>query len=259
MMSRDQALFLYGFDVTAFNRYIPFKRTLLGTELLATLNIGNYSCTEFMAEAKRAMEVADPLNTYTITLNRTVLSNTQNRMSILTSGSYLDVLFGSSTSAANSTRDLMGFAHSDQTGATSYTGYQNAGTILLPEFATWDYLGPDDYVTNDGVKSVSAAGIKETLVFAQMRFIQGQWKYITDFSGRTQLTEWRAFMKYATRQLKFEFTPSINEDPDQFYQVTLESTPADGNGLAYKLVQQRGEGLYRFYDTGVLKFRVIPT
>lgn len=258
-MTRDIALFLYGFDVTAFNRYLPFKRTSLGSELLAVLEIRNYTATEFMAEVKRAMEVADPLNTYTVTLNRTIMSNRENRMTVVTSGSYLDLLFGTSSSAANSVRDLMGFAHSDYTGATSYTGYISAGTILIPEFATWDYLGPDQYATNDGVKSVSASGIKETLVFAQMYFIQGQWKYITNFGGRTQLTEWQNFLKYATRQLKFEFTPSLNEDSETFYQVTLESTPADSNGLGYKLSQQRGEGLFRFYDTGVLKFRVIPS
>jgi hypothetical protein len=153
----------------------------------------------------------------------------------------------------------MGFNHIDYTGGLSYTGDLTAGTILIPEFPTWDYLGPDDYVTNDGVKNVSASGIKETLVFAQMYFIQGQWKYITDFGGRTQLTEWRKFLKYATRQLKFEFTPSLQESAEVFYQVTLESTGADGNGMGYKLTQQRGEGLFRFYDTGQLKMRVIPT
>jgi hypothetical protein len=134
-----------------------------------------------------------------------------------------------------------------------------AGNVLIPEFATYDYLGPTHHFINDGVKNVSASGIKETLVFAQMQFIQGQWKYITNYNGRTQLDQWAAFMSYATRQLKFEFTPSINEDVELFYQVTLEKTADDQNGMAFKFKQQRGEGLYRFYDTGLLTMRLIPS
>ena len=259
MTGKDIALFLYGFDVDDNNKYINFRRVALGPELTAVLTPGNYTATEYMAEVKKQMQIVDPSNTYTVTLNRSINGFRENRMTVLTSGSYLDLLFGSGTNAANSPRDLMGFAHTDATGGTSYTGYISAGTILIPDFWTYDYLGPDLYAQNDGVKNVSAAGIKETLVFAQMYFIQGQWKYITNFNGSTQQTEWTNFLKYATRQLKFELTPSIYEDYDLFYQVTLESTPADGNGLAYKLTQMRGEGLYRFYDTGVMKFRVIPT
>lgn len=258
-MPKDIALFLYGFDVTAFNKYVNFKTSSMGAELTATLTVGNYTCTQFMAEIKRAMQAADPAHTYTVGLNRAVNSGLSNRMTISTSGTYLDILFLSGSNAANSIKILAGFDSANYTGSTSYTGSTNAGTILVPQFSTYDYNGPDNMVTNDGVKNVSATGIKETLVFAQMYFIQGQWKYITNFNGNTQLTEWQNFMKYATRQLQFEFTPSIYEATDTFYQVTLESTSSDSNGMGYQFKQQQGEGLYRFYDTGILKFRVIPT
>lgn len=258
MGPNERALFLYGFSVTNDNKYLDFRSQNLGPELTATLNPQNYTATEFMAEIKRAMEIADPSNIYTISLNRTVAGGTDNRMTVVTNGSYLDLLFQTGTHADNSPSVLMGFDHVDYTGGLSYTGSVTAGTILYPEFATFDYLGPDDYVSNDGVKNISAAGVKETLVFAQMFFIQGQWKYITNFNGRTQHTEWQNFLKYATKQLKFEFSPSINEDPDLFYQVTLETTSGDGNGMGFKFMQQRGEGLFRFYDTGIMKFRVIP-
>jgi len=253
------ALFLYGFDITQFNRFVNFKKVGGGAELTATLTIGNYTATSLMTELKKQMELIDGVNTYTWSINRSVNSGITNRVTVSTSGSYLSILFGTGTNAANSPFTMIGFAGSDLTGALTYTSISNCGTILIPEFPIQDYLPPDAYVNQDGSKNISAAGIKETLVFAQMQFIQGQWKWITNFSNRTQYTEWVSFLKYATKQLKFEFTPSIYESTDVFYQVTLETTAADNNGMGYKLTQMRGDGLYRFYDTGVMKFRVIPT
>lgn len=257
-MLKDRALFLYGFDINNNNKYINFKNAYSGNELTAVLRTGNYTCTEFLAEMKRAMEYVDGINTYTWAIDRTAASNTSNRISVTTNGSYLDILFGSGTNAANTPVSLIGFSPMDYVGTLSYTGYTNGGIILYPDFATYDYLSPDEIVKNDGSKNVSASGIKETLVFAQMRFFQGQWKYITDFNGNNQKTQFVQFLKYATRQLKFEFSPSVHEDPSVFYQCTLESTPADSNGLAYTLKQMLGDKLYRFYDTGVMTFRVNP-
>ena len=257
-MLKDRALFLYGFDITQFNRYINFKSAALGPELTATLDVGNYTCTQLLAHIASKMSTADGVNIYTLSIDRTINSGTENRIHIETNGSYLDVLFLSGTQADNSPRDLLGFGSVDLTGFTSYSSSAPGGTILLPDYPTWNYNGPDNMIVNDGVKNVSASGIKETLVFAQMRFIQGQWKYINNFKTNTQLTQWQTFLKYATRQLQFEFTPSINEDSEKFYQVTLESTAKDSNGLGYELQQMNGVGLYRFYDSGLLKFRVIP-
>lgn len=258
MYQTDRALFLYGFDVDNNSKYINFKNQAGGPVLTAVLNPGNYTGTGLLAELKRAMDLADGFYKYTWVMDRTILAGTSNRIRVTTTSTYLSILFGTGVSAPSSPRELIGFGYSDLTGATTYQGLSQAGTVLYPDFATWDYLGPDSFITNDGSKNVSASGVKETLVFAQMKFLQGQWKYITNLSGSTQLTQWQNFLKYSTRQLKFEFTPSVNEDPSVFYQVTLESTSSDSNGMGFKLNQQRGEMLYRFYDTGLLKMRVIP-
>lgn len=257
-MIKDRALFLYGFDITQDNRYLNFKNASLGAELTATLTIGNYTATEVLAEIKRAMELADGVQKYTWTIDRSVSGGLSNQISVSTDGSFLSILFGSGSNSASSVATMIGFTTSDYTGATSYTGAQ-AGTILYPDFAMWNYTNPDQYIMNDGSKNVSASGIKETLVFAQMKFAEAQWKYITDFGGSTQATEWSNFLKYATKQLKFEFTPSVGEDLNAFYKMTLESTPADSNGMSFKLNLMVGVGLYRFYDTGMLKFRVVPS
>lgn len=254
--AKDQALFLYGHDVNQFNNRIPFKISGGGSELIATLNEGNYTATEFMAEIVRALTTADGSNTYTVTLNRTVSANTENRMTVTTSGGYLDLLFGSGSTALSSPRILMGFDAVDYTGATSYTGTLTSGTILIPAYPTYNYHGPDVEKKSDGVKNVSAFGIKETLVFSQVGFFEGEWKWITDLDGSLQKTQWITFLEYATRQKKLEFTPSLTESAGTFYQCTLESTPEDSNGLAYKLKQMTGQGLWRVYMTGNYKFRV---
>lgn len=257
-MLKDVACFLYGFDINQNNRYIPFKNVTGGPELTATLNVGNYTGTQMMAELKRAMEFADGVYKWDWTIDRTISSGTSNQVTVISTAPQPQILFMTGATAPNSPFALLGFTATDLTGSSQYTSPNHCGTILIPEFPTWDYLGPDNMVTNDGSKNVSASGIKETLVFAQMFFAQGQWQYISNFNGRTQLTEWQSFMKYAIKQLQWEFTPSIYEDPEVFYQVTLESTPADSNGMGYKMNQMRGMGLYRFYDTGTLKFRLIP-
>lgn len=257
-MVKDIALFLYGFQITNSNRYIDFQNVSLGPVLQAVLNLGNYTATEFMAEIKRAMEFADGTNKYTLSLDRTISTNRDNRLHISTNGSFLSILFGSGTDAPSSPRDLMGFMHSDYTGSTTYAGSSTAGIILIPDFATYNYTGPDQKVESDGSKNVSANGIKETLVYAQVQFFQGEWKYITNFNGNTQRTQWEALLKYLIKQLKLEFTPSINEDPNTFFECTLESTPEDSNGMKYEMKLQVGEGLYRFYQTGLMKFRLNP-
>lgn len=258
-MQNDRALFLYGFDITYLNKYVNFKNAALGSELTAVLTEGNYTATGFAAELKKQLELTDGANTYTVGIDRTVDSGASNRLHVSTSGSFLSLLFYSGSNAGNSPASIMGYDVADYTGATSYSGSTNCGEILFPDFPTLDYLGPDNLIKNDGVKNVSASGIKETLVFSQMKFFQGQWKYIADFGASTQLTQWQNFLKYAIKQLKFEFTPSVYEETDTVYQCTLESTPEDGNGMGYRLQQMRGVGLYRFYDTGVMKFRVIPS
>ena len=257
MAQNDRALFLYGFDITTGNQYINFKTSAMGAVKTAIIPIGNYTCTELLFQVKKQMQLADGVNVYTVSVNRTVPNVKSNQVTISTNGAYLSILFGTGPNASNSVSTLIGFPTSDLTGSTSYTSGSPAGIILVPDFPMWDYLSPDNFVTNDMNKNVSAAGIKETLVFAQVLFTQAQWKYITNFNG-TQLTEWQAFMKYTVRQLKFEFTPSIYEDATKFYPVTLEKTSSGADGGAYKLNLMNKDGLYRFFETGVLDFRVIP-
>jgi len=254
----DRALFLYGFDVDGTNQFINFRAASMGPILTAVLNIGNYTATEYLAEIQRAMQVADPANTYTPFLDRTINSGKSNLLHLTTSGSYLDILFGTGPNAGNSPAATWGWNTTDFIGATTYVGYTNAGIILFPDFPMYNYQGPEDVITADGAKNVSAFGIKETLVFAQVQFVKAEWMWITDFGNNTQYTQWKQAMKYFIRQLKFELTPSINESTSNYFQVTLESTPANKDGMGYEMKLMNGMGLFRFYQTGAMQFRLNP-
>jgi hypothetical protein len=161
MALRNPSLFLYGFQVTPQNSSIDFRAVSLGPILQGTLNIGYYSLGSLLTELKRAMEAVDVSNIYTVTADRTISGGTQNRVTISTSGGYLDLLFNSGPRASSSVAPLIGFAATDRTGATSYAGSLSAGTVLVPNFIGYNYLSPDFSRKIFGSVNVSASGLKE--------------------------------------------------------------------------------------------------
>lgn len=90
------SLIRYGLSVTAFNSSMDFKNSSGGSQISATLKTGFYSLTGLMDEVVRSMNAADPLNNYGYTIDRSVNSGTENRVTITTSGVFLSLLFGKS-------------------------------------------------------------------------------------------------------------------------------------------------------------------
>lgn len=251
MALRSTSLFLYNLQVTTLNRSLDFRATSGGPILQATLNLGYYSLTDLMNEIIRALEAADPNHTYTVTANRTISGGTQNRVTISTSGTYLDLLFASGPRAASSVDSLIGFAHTDRTGSTSYTGTSSAGTVLQSTLYGYNYLSTDHMRKVFGALNVSASGQKEAIVFQIQKFIQVQFKYEPTVKFTN---EWVPFLTWAIQQRSFDFTPEVNS-PSVFYNVTLEKTGADGKGLAYTAKEMLPDFPF-LYDIGVLTFRL---
>jgi hypothetical protein len=245
-----QSVFLWGYEVTEFNSSIDFKSSATGAEFLATLTQGTYSATSLLQEVKRAMEAADPLHSFSATINRTVNSGTENRISIGTNGTYLDLLFLTGTRNASSADSLLGFNHADYTGATGYTGSVSSGTVLIPDYIGYNYLGPDFMRNVFGSLSVTAGGIKEAIVWQVQQFFQAEFKHEPQ---QKVIDEWMPFLVWAIQQRAFEFTPEIT-NPTVFYECTLESSPADGKGLGYIMQEQLPEMPF-LYRTGLMKFR----
>ena len=134
MALRSKSLFLYNYTITSLNRSLDFRAVALGPVLLAQLRIGDYSLTDLLIEIKRALEVADPLRTYTVTADRTFSGGTQNRVTIASSGLYLDLLFASGPRVGSSVAPIIGFAAVDRVGGVSYQGTSSTGTSLVTEY-----------------------------------------------------------------------------------------------------------------------------
>lgn len=245
-----KSLFLYGIEITAENESLDFRAVSLETPREATLRRGSYSLAELGEEIIRAMQEVDTSNEYTVSIDRTVSGGTQNRVTISTDGAFLELLFSSGPRAASTVAPVIGFPYTDQTGATSYQGTSTAGTSLVPDLVGYNYLGPEFDQRNFGAVNLSASGEKEAIVFQIQQFWQVQFKHI---SKTKWVDEWRALMGWLIQQRPLEFIPEIS-DPTTYYDGTMESTQADGRGVAFK-VREMLPQFPNTYDTGIMRFR----
>lgn len=251
MALRARSKFLYGYQITPQNAAIDFRGSSGGPILQATARVGYYSLTSLMLEVARAINLADPDHTYTLTADRTIAGGTENRITIASDGTYLDLLFASGPRASSSIRYLIGFAAVDRTGATSYVGNATTGTSMISTQIGYNYLGPQHSRKVFGAVNVSASGRKETVTFAIQQFCQVQFKH----EPETRIVgSWVPLLEWMIQQRLFEFTPEIS-NPGTFYEVTLERSGADGKGLAYGFREMLPQFPF-YYDLGLLMFRL---
>lgn len=252
MALTSQSTFLFGYEVNEFNSSIDFQAATGGPILTATLNFGAYSSDQLLAETKTALEAADPINNYTLTIDRTINSGTENRITFSTNGTFFELLWLSGPRNATSAHALYGFPQADYSGATAYTGNTTSGILLTPDYVAYNYLGPEFMRTVFGTVSITAGGIKEAIVWQVQQFFQAEFK----FEPQTKvIAEWQPFLEWAIQQKPFEFTPQITA-PTTYYGCTLETTGADGKGLGYVMSEQLPDFPFK-YKTGMMKFRRI--
>lgn len=250
MALKDKSLFLYGFQVTDNNSSLDFKAASLGPTLLATLRLGYYSLTSLAQEIIRAMQTADPSNTYSVSVNRNVNGGLENRITISTSGTFLSLLFFSGPRTGSTVAPLIGFNVADYTGFTTYTNAASSGTTLVTELRGYNYISVDEMQKVFGSVNVSASGNKETIVFQIQKFWQVEFKY--EPKTKTD-TSWKNLNAWMIQQRLFEFTPEISS-PTVFYEGTLESTGDDGKGLGITMKEMLPQYPNQ-YQTGNMKFR----
>jgi len=254
MALRNPSLMLYGFEITALNRYISFG-TSAGenpgsmTTRTATLTVGFYSLTTLATEVARALAASDSTHTYTVSVDRTIAGGLENRVTISTDYSYLAIYF--STGNPSNPGTLLGFGSVDLTGSTSYTGTATAGTALIPNQLGYNFLSPTAMQKNFGVLNISASGLKESIVFALQSFWQVQFKYIPESLLES---DWLPWVQWMIQQREFDFTPDIT-DPTTFYTGTLEDP---NQGLDFTFSEMLPNFPFN-YQTPIMKFRVRPT
>lgn len=248
-----KSAFYYGHTVTTENNAIDFNEG--GSELNATLNIGNYSLTEYAAEIKRALDAAGAL-TYTVTFNRTT------RIITISAGSNFALLTTSGTRAGTSAFSMAGFSGADKTGANSYAGSAGSGSEFLPMSRLDDYIPSSLWKgKQDGVVNRAASGRIQAVYFGDVKFFQmnivNQANDGTTRSGiitanASGLDQLVAFMDYAITKGKMEFMPDVSSR-STFYKIVLESTRQDKNGLEYQL--KKIAKAHGYYETDAMVMR----
>jgi len=252
MALQAKSLILYNISIDSTNQNLPFKAASLGSEKNAVLAVGSYSLSSLADAIAAAMNLADTANTYTVTIDRTVNSGQENRLTIATSGSFLSLLFSSGTTAPSSVRDLLSYGHSDLTGATSYQNSGSTGIALVTAWYGNNYQPPTVFQKNFGTVNVATDGTKEGITWTIQRFIGVEFKYEAQAGV---YANWDPLITWMIQQKPFEFTPEISS-PTTFYQVTLEKSSDDGKGLGFNMKEMLPDFPFMF-TTGPMTFRVI--
>lgn len=253
MALKAQSLFLYGYVVDVTNQYIDWKDSS-SNSFSATVPFGNYSLQDLCLAISVVMNASDPVHIYTVAATRTFSGGLQNRVTISTTDTGMDLLFGTGPHVSASIAPLIGFAAVDRTPNPTYTGTLTTGTALVTTMAGYNYSGPARDQKVFGSVSVSTSGRKEAIIFQIQQFVSVNFKYepeaIIDSS-------WQPFMVWAIQQKAFEFTPEYT-NPTVVYNVTLEQTPQNAQGLAFQMVEQISEFPF-VYTTGDIRMRIKTT
>ncbi len=260
MSLNTHSKFFYGWEVDATNRKLDFNEGV--GQLTASLRIGDYTLTEFCDEIARAMnDVADSY-IYTCSVDRDT-----RKISIEADGVF-SLLVTSGTHLGTSVFATAGFTGADKTGDDEYEAQEASGNVYSTQFILQDHVASEDYrKAVDATVNKSASGKVEVFQFGEEAFVQFNLKYVSDNpvaassahvfrENLTGIDDLRDFMQYLIRKKPVEYMPDEDET-DEFEKLILESTPDDSKGVGYKLKELYGQGMPGWYETGLLKMRVV--
>ena len=240
----------FGHYIDSTNNILPFND---GSDKTATLNVGDYSLTEFVTEIARALNAASSL-TFTATLDRST------RFITIAAGSNFELQVASGASA--NPFSLMGFTGSDRTGAGSYTSNVASGSEFKPQLKLQKYISfGDEQISSYSNVAKSASGTVEVVSFGTDDFMTCEVAYQTNNNTTGSAIEnqangldnLRTFLQYAVNKRKLEFIPD-RDTPATFTKCILESTNASSDGTGYRLNEYLGR-MPGFFSSGTLKFR----
>lgn len=256
-MIRTWSKFNYGFQIDTSNNSLNFSEG--GPELTAVLESGDYTLGEFAEVVATALSAIGALD-YTASINR----NT-NVITLSASGTF-SILLATGSNIGISFAGLMGFSQVvDLTGAATYTGASTAGFQYYPQFLLQSYVPPEIFKQSaDATVNKAASGRVEVIRFGVEQFIEMDIKFITDLpmdnvvikNNPSGLQDAIDFLDDITQKAKFEFVPDV-DTPGTFHEVILESFPGFQNGAGFKLKELFAQNLPDFYETGVIKLRVV--
>ncbi|WP_417447242.1 hypothetical protein [Kangiella sp.] len=259
MALKSFSKFYYGHRVTDENCYIDFDEG--NGPLVATLNPGSYTLTEFVNEIARAMGNAG-LQDYSASLDR------KTRQVTISATDNFTLLFNSGSNKSYGAIGLIGFtSDNDLTGANSYQSPNGSGGEFKPQMWLQKYTPFENFQESIGAtKSTSSSGVVEIVTFGEIRKMEcvishatnkpigflAQWEQ--DLSG---VENFRSFLHDAcVKGGRLEFMPD-RDDEDNFYKCILESSPGYKEGTGFKLTELFSQKLPDFFKFGPLVFREV--
>jgi len=248
--------FYYNFEVTSSNKFIDIDEG--AGEFQVEIPVGFYTPTDLALAIETALLDASTL-TYTCTFNRTTREFT------ITASSAVDILGATGFNASNGIYTLIGLAASDFTAITTQTG-SASGSVYTPQYKLQDYVSQEDFrQLRMKTKNESAGGFVQVQSFGIDRFFEFSIKFATNIwqpstspitNNLTGIENLRSFMQYITKKSPIEFMPD-KDTPSTYHRVILEASATDSDGTGYKLQEQFTRGLTGYYESGLLKFRII--
>lgn len=255
-MINTYSIFYYIDGVTLTNTYLNFNEG--AGQLTAQVEVGDWTPSEL------ARKVEDALNSigtqaYTCTFNR------NDRTFTISAPSNFSLLSATGTQASLSIFSLIGLSGADKTGANSYTGIIS-GYYYEPQFKLQSYVDPEDLQdsVNESV-NITASGSVKVVKFGVQKFMECNISFITNIDQgvggpiKTNLVgieQARAFMRFLVNKSPVEFMKDI-DDRSVFNKLLLEKTSESQTGTGYRLMELYSKNLPNYYETQVLKFRVI--
>lgn len=249
--------FYFGTEVTDITTYIDFDEG--AGELTATLNVGSYSIEDLANEVSRALNAAGG-QTYTVAFDRTT-----RKFTISAAGAF-SLLIGTGSHSGSTAFTLIGYTGNDVGPATSHVGDSVVGSEYVTQFILQSFVD-GEHQQGPVYSSInkSASGAVEALSFGNEKFIDMNIKFANNYAhgsnapirqNLTGVTNLVTFMKWLVTKAPVEFMRDESA-PETFETLTLESTPDDKNGMKFKLKELYDRGLPGYFETGVLKFRVM--
>jgi len=249
------SIFFYGHTVTTQNRSIDFDEG--GAEIQATLRVGNYSLTEYLAEVQRAMRVAGTQE-YDVGVDR------DTRQMVISADNPFNLRVVSGSRFATSAFPMMGY-DLEKTGASAYQGDSGTGSEYRPQYPVFNYTSVEDSnVKENASVNVSAVGVTQLIHFGDGSRPEMNIRVITNktglknkpfFENPNGVADARAFMNYLITKAKVEFMPDV-DNRASFFKLILESTKDSRNGTEFTLLNMKTPD---FYETGTLTFRKVLT
>lgn len=257
-MITTHSKFLYGIEVSAETSYLDFDD---GTTTYAVqLSSGAKTPDDLIDEIETLMNQVGSVVSFTCSFNRTT------RIFTISGSAAFDLLANTGTNVLNGAYSVLGISTAaDFTSVTSVAGATAIGTVYNTQFKLQDYV-PGSYNQMQRFAEVnkSASGRTTLVTFGTDEVFEMSFKWLTDISQpsggpiRTgTVASFATLMQYLTLKKPAEFYPDESV-ATSYYKVILDSSAESSNGTAFKINPKYGSNLVGYYETGVMKMRVVP-